>query len=467
VIDRRNLILSAATTLVAVPVLRSSQAFASPKSPAPKPTSTPPRPNLTLNIRDFGATGNGTTKDTDALRLAIERCSFLGGGQVVVPAGDYLTGAFALRSNVTLRLEQNATLHGSPDMADYPLSQVRWEGRWINGYIGLVSAIDAENIAILGPGKIIASDAIRGRVERPSGRRLPALLEFVNCRNILVQDLYTEQTGMWSIHPTLCQNVTFRKVVVKSGADGIDADSCQHVVIDSCDFDTHDDCISLKSGRGEEAASQIATNPRIICEDILITNCTFVDHNFACIGIGSEISGGIRNARIERCRFNGARSHAIFIKSRVGRGAFIEDISVTDCDVSGMQQGFLSIANLSTGKSDEFNVPGEEGITLYRNFRFSNIRVTDVPQLVDAVRIHPAKPLDGLTLSNITGTCKKGIAIANAKNVHLSNIKVTGFEGPLLSTHNVTGSGLANAVPLDTPTPPDLVPTPVAPYQLH
>jgi polygalacturonase len=489
---RRSFLKSATQTLLAAPAISAFAPFAEAQEPAktaarasapkPKPVF---KPTLSLSIRDLGATGDGTTKDTEAIRLTIERVALLGGGEVVVPAGEYLTGAIVLRSNVTLRIEQGATLHGSPDMADYPLSIVHWEGRWIKGYIGFISAMDSDNIAILGPGKIIASDAIKGRVERPSGRRLPALLEFTNCKNVLVQDCYTEQTGMWSIHPTFCTNITFKNVVVKSGADGIDADSCHHVVIDGCDFDTRDDCISLKSGRGEEAASQIGINPRITCEDTLITNCTFIDHGFACIGIGSEISGGIRNTRIEKCKFNGARSHAIFIKSRVGRGAFVEDVSVTDCDVSGMQQGFLSITNTNTGKADEFDVPGEDGISLFRNFRFTNIRVTDVPHLVEATQMHPLKPLDGLTLTNITGTCKKGMTIANAKNVHLSGIKVTGYEGPLLAIKNVTGTGLTGAVPYEPAAAaqagspglyggagrgaviPDPVAAPATPYKLH
>src|SRR5580658_10463709 len=90
-------------------------------------------PTVKLNVKDYGATGDGRTKDTLALQLTIERCSLLGGGEVVVPAGDYATGALALRSNVTLRIEDGASLLGSGEMADYPVTQVRWEGRWIKG----------------------------------------------------------------------------------------------------------------------------------------------------------------------------------------------------------------------------------------------------------------------------------------------------------------------------------------------
>ena len=473
--ERRSFLKTAAQTLLAVPAvpLLNRVAGAQQTSPA-KPTPTaahaalpkpPARPTVILNVRDFGATGGGKTKDTLAIQQTIERCSALGGGEVVVPAGDYLTGALVLRSNVALRVEPDATLNGSPDMADYPLAQIRWEGHWIKGYIGFISATDAENIGLIGSGKIIGSPAVKGRVERPSGFRLPALIEFNNCRNVRVEDCYTQQFGMWSTHPVYCENVTFKNVTFKSGADGIDVDSCRHVIIDGCNFDTADDSISLKSGRGAEG-NLIGR----VCEDVLITNCTLADSGFACIGIGSETSAGVRNVRIEKCRFVHARSHAIFIKSRVGRGAFIEDIAATDLDVSGMGQGFLQITNTNTGKSDgDASVMGEAGIPEFRNFRFENVRVTDVPMLVDAVKMDPRKPLDGLTLENITGTCAKGMALVNVKNAHLSGIKVTGFAGPLLSTANVTGTGLEGAVKIAAPAAPpqELLAAPATPYQLH
>jgi polygalacturonase len=294
--------------------------------------------------------------------------------------------------------------------------------------------------------------------------RLPALIEFNNCKNVRVEDLTTQNFGMWSIHPVYCENITFKNVTVKSGADGIDVDSCKHTIIDGCTFETGDDSISLKSGRGAEG-----NDIGHACEDTLITNCTLSDQGFANIGIGSETSGGVRNVRIEKCKFIHARSYAIFIKTRVGRGAFIEDVSATDLDVSGMGQGFLQISVLAVGKSDDAaSVIGEAGIPTIRNFRFSNVRVKDVPTLVDARNIDPRKPLDGFVLSNVTGTCGKGIALANIKNAHLSGIKVTGFAGPLLSTANVTGTGLAGAEKIDGPkTVPDVVPPPATPYQLH
>jgi polygalacturonase len=472
VVERRDFLKRVAQGALAAPVVASLSNLGSTQAAKPTekhPTATHPEahpgPKVTLNVKDLGAAGDGKTKDTLALQQTIDRCSLLGGGDVVIPAGDYATGALVLRSNVLLRIEDGASLLGSADMADYPAAQVRWEGRWIKGYSAFISATDGENIGITGPGKILASSAIMGRVERKTGLRLPALLEFTNCRNVNVENCFTNQTGMWSIHPVYCDNVTFKNVIVHSGADGIDVDSCTHVVIDGCTFETGDDCISLKSGRGEEALT--INRPT---DGVRIANCTFTDRTFACIGIGSETSAGIRNVVVEHCKCLGARSHAVYIKSRPGRGAFVENISVNDMDVSGMKQGFLRLNNLNSGKQDEFPVPGEAGIPDFRDFHFSNIRVTDVPALVQAAEIHPLKPLVGFSLTNVTGTCATGITLANTKSAMIRNVKVTGFTGPLLSIVNVTGVGLSGAASIDPakmPKVPDPVAAPATPYQLR
>jgi hypothetical protein len=175
------------------------------------------------------------------------------------------------------------------------------------------------------------------------------------------------------------------------------------------------------------------------------------DSIFACIGLGSETSGGIRKVRIEHCKFTGARTFAIYIKSRPGRGAFIKDIAADDLDVSGTQGGFLSLNILSSGLQDQAPVPGDEGIPTIRNFRFSNVRVSDCPVLVDGVRIHPRKPLEGFSLVNVTGTCTKGISLANVKKAEIRNVRVTGLTGPLFSIHTVTGKGLSGAATLVPP----------------
>jgi polygalacturonase len=461
----RRLFLACTTSALACATLRSTAALAATPQPSSTKTNLPPTSKVTLNAKECGAIGDGKALDTLALQQAIDRCSMLGGGEVVVPAGSYATGALVLRSHVTLRLEKDASLLGIADRTAYPITQVRWEGKWIKGYSALISAVDSEEIAILGPGKIVGSPTIQGRIERPSNLRLPALLEFVGCRNVRVADCATTNGGMWSIHPVYCENIRFNNVIIVSGADGIDVDSCRKVVIEGCDFTTADDCISLKSGRGEEGYKLHRPT-----EEVRIANCTFVDSHFACIGIGSELSAGVRSVQIENCTCRGARSHAIYIKTRAGRGAFIEDIFVDGFEVSGAQQGFLRLNSTGSGKQDEHPVPGDEGLPTLRNFRFTNIRVHDVPMLVHGTEIDPRKPLVGFSLTKVTGTAQRGITLANVHDAVLDKINVTIAEGPLLATHNVSGKGLAGAVALSPdqlPKTPDAIPVPAVPYQLH
>jgi polygalacturonase len=454
--SRRQFLTAAGVSLAAFPLVSQSGQHPT--------TSAPPRgrPFIQLNIRDYGAAADGSTKDTLAFQQAIDRANAFGGGEVFIPQGDYLIGAIALRSNVHLRLDPGASLMGSADLTDYPLTQVRWEGRWVKGHSALINSTDTKNIAITGTGRIIGSSAIPGRLDKQTGLRHPALLEFTNCTNIVVIDCVTEQNEMWSIHPVCCETVTFRNVTVRGGADGIDIDSCKTVMVDNCNFSTGDDCISLKSGRGAEGYALAH-----VTEDVCISNCVFADTNWACIGIGSETSGGIRNVHIEHCRCTEAHTFAIYIKTRPGRGAFIEDIFVDDLEVSNARQGFLRINLLDSGKQDEFPVPGDQGIPAASGFHFNNIRVNNVPILIQATSTVPSKPIQSFTLTNITGSCDKGIFLANIRGAELSGIQLSDVNGPLLSAVNVTGKGIDDAAPLD-PTP-SVAPLPrlVTPYRFQ
>jgi polygalacturonase len=467
---RRSFFRNAARGLLAVPLAASLLDLNAQQTPAPqeaeKGKTVPPPPALTLNVRDFGAKADGVTKDTVALQQAIDRCWVLGGGEAVVPAGEYLTGALALRSNTILRLEKDAHLIGSPDLADYPVAQVRWEGKWIQGHVALIYAMDANHTGIVGPGKLTGNQKVGGRPNQAYPLRHPALVEPIGCNDVRFEDFSTEQLGtMWCLHATYCENLLYKNLTIRStsgNGDGIDIDSCKHVRIEGCDIATGDDCISIKSGRGEEAYQLLRTS-----EDVLITNCTFADSIFACIGIGSETSGGIRNVRIEHCKFTRARTFAIYIKSRPGRGAFIEDIVADDLDVAGTTGGFLRFNILNSGIQDQDPVPGDEGIPTIKNFRFSNVRLTDCPLLVDGTGIHPHKPLDGFWLTNVTGTCARGMSLVNIKNAVIRDVRVTGVTGPLISVNNVTGEGLEGAAQMDAPELPDPVREPAKPYILH
>ncbi len=158
------------------------------------------------------------------------------------------------------------------------------------------------------------------------------------------------------------------------------------------------------------------------------------------VGIGSETSGGIRDVKIENCKMT-SRTSGIYIKTRIGRGGVIENICGDDLDILG--GGFLRINLISSGNSNTADDPveGLAGYPLGKNFQFTNIRVA-CTTLADVSQISAEKPLDGLVLENITGTCSKGISLRNVKKAVLRNIHVTGYEGAFLTQTNVQGSGL-------------------------
>jgi polygalacturonase len=390
---------------------------------------------VSFNVRTFGAVGDGTTKDTAAFQKALDACAAKGGGEVIVPAGNYLIGSIELKSHTTLRLEKDANLLGSPDLEDYPIIKARWEGHWVDAHRALVSASKAGQIAVIGPGHITGNPALGGR-QMP---RRPCVIEPIDCRDVRFEGFTASQQHMWTIHPTYCENVVAENLTIRGiggNSDGIDVDSCKHVRIENCDIATGDDCVAIKSGRGMEGYRLARPT-----EDVRISNCTLADNNFACIGIGSETSGGIRNVRIEQCRFTHAKSYAIYIKSNTGRGAFIEDISARDLDVATAPGGFLRVNLVGSGIKDAEPVLGDEGIPSAKNFSFSKVKV-NCGTLVDATQISPVKPITGFSLVDISGTCTKAINLANITNAVLRDIHVTGHAGSFLTQTNVSGVGL-------------------------
>jgi hypothetical protein len=242
-----------------------------------------------ISVKDFGAIGDGTTKDTIAFQKALDTCAVNGGGDVLVPAGKFLIGSVQMGQRTILRLDKDAVIVGSPDADDYPMMDIRWEGRWQPGRRALIYASNVDHIGIVGPGRIEGNPG----VAQPQNPRGVVVLEPINCNDVLWQDFSLTQGGNWATHPTYCTDVIIKNINIRGGRDGIDIDSCKNVRIEGCTVDTGDDSISLKSGRGMDGAR--IGKP---VEDVLITNCTLNGRSFACIGIGSETSGGVRNIRM-------------------------------------------------------------------------------------------------------------------------------------------------------------------------
>ena len=230
--------------------LGPSSCYSPPRTGRAADSPAAPATGKVFNVRDTGARGDGATKDTAALQKALDACAAAGGGEVLVPAGHYLTGSLVLGANITLQLDKDATLTGSPDAADYPLEQGRFEGEFTSVHRALLSAHEADHVAITGPGTLVGPPVAVASLRKPRG---PVMIELTECNGVRLEDFTVHYQRLWSVHPLLCRDVVVRHVTIRSSltnGDGIDVDSCSGVLIEQCDIDGGDDAISLKSGRG-------------------------------------------------------------------------------------------------------------------------------------------------------------------------------------------------------------------------
>src|SRR5690242_7620678 len=102
-----------------------------------------------FDVRELGAKADGHTLDTAAIQKAIDACGDAGGGQVVFPAGRYLSGTIHLRSDVALHLDSGARLIGTTNLAEYMrptppefMPEARW-GKW---HRALIVGENVENV---------------------------------------------------------------------------------------------------------------------------------------------------------------------------------------------------------------------------------------------------------------------------------------------------------------------------------
>jgi len=333
----------------------------------------PPKfPARDFLITKYGAKGNGADA-SDAIAKAIEACSRAGGGRVVVPRGDYVTGPIRLRSHIDLHIEPGATLRFTQDPSKYPLVLTRWEGVELMNYSPLVYAFECEDVAITGEGtldgqadeqhwwnwkpakgpqpqaadrKTLFTDnedqvPVAQRVFGPGHYLRPTFVEPYRCKNVLIEGVTIRDAPFWVLHPTLSTNVTIRRITVIGhgpNTDGCDPESCRDVLIEDCVFETGDDCIALKSGRNQDGR-RINTP----VENVIIRGCR-MKAGHGGVTIGSEVSGGARNIFAEKNQLDSPNlERGLRLKTNTARGGFIENVFARDIEIGNVQLAPMEI----------------------------------------------------------------------------------------------------------------------------
>jgi polygalacturonase len=322
-------------------------------------------PDKDFVITDYGAKPGGETDNTKAITAAIEACYKAGGGRVVVPDGIWLTGPVHFKSNVNLYLEENAVLSFSDNPKDYlPAVMTSWEGLECYNYSPLLYAFECENVAISGKGTLQPKmgtwkvwfkrpqphlEALKELYTKAStgvpveerqmavgeNNLRPHLIHFNRCKNIQLEGFRIRESPFWTIHIYMCDGGVVRNLDVRAHGhnnDGIDFEMSKNFLVENCSFDQGDDAVVIKAGRNQDAWR--LNTP---CENIVIRNCQILKGH-TLLGIGSEISGGIRNVYMHDCTAPNSVMRLFFVKTNHRRGGFVENIYMKDVNAGNVQR---------------------------------------------------------------------------------------------------------------------------------
>jgi hypothetical protein len=204
----------------------------------------------TFDIRDFRTASDNEGLDTEAINRAVEACSTAGGGQVLVPAGRYVSGTIRLKSHVTLFLAAGARIVGTTNLSLYEAPTVPSfmpEASWGKWHRGLFTCDSAEDVTICGDGIIDGH-----KVFDPNGEehmRGPHAIVFAGCRNFTIRDISIIDAANYAIFFQASDDVDVRNVKIRGGWDGVHFRGapghwCHNVNIVDCQFYTGDDSIA-------------------------------------------------------------------------------------------------------------------------------------------------------------------------------------------------------------------------------
>lgn len=400
-------------------------------------------PSYKIEVTRLGAKGDSVSNAKPAFDKAMALCKKKNGVTIIVPKGVYnLNSPIYFVSNVNIQIEKEAKLRFSDPPSHYlPMVLISWEGTKLYNYSPLNYAYNCTNISITGEGTIDGegrktwhSFKVKEQADKMLSRDMnhnnipisdrkfgashflrPQLIQFFNCKNILLENITLEDSPFWTVHLLKSKTITVRGLNYKAhnkNNDGIDPEYSSDILIENILLDNADDNIAIKAGKDNEGRANSDTPS----ENIVIRNCEF--KGLHAIVFESEMSAGVRNVYVENSKFRGYLKRGIFIKTNSDRGGYVKDIYFNNIDFGKVEDCIYITANYH----------GEGGglhPSTISDISFSNISCQEVTNTGIVYEGFPDKKVSNIKLDNINiKTAKNGITVTNSEKIKINEVTI-------------------------------------------
>ena len=433
---------------------------------------------VTINVKEFGAVGDGISDDTNFIQAAIMACPPK--SRVLIPKGKYKITSVFLRSGINLEIAKGAELLAETDRnrfvkfpgliesyderEEYNLGT--WEGNPLPMFAGIVCGINVSDVKLYGEGVINGCASTDNWWNNPKvmvGAFRPRMLFLNHCEKIQVQGLTFCNSPAWVIHPYFSDNLLFAGLKVQNpqqspNTDGLDPESCRKVEILGVHFSLGDDCIAVKSGK-----VYMGKKHKKPSEDVHISHC-LMENGHGAVTVGSEIGAGVRNMVVEKCRFSHT-DRGLRIKTRRGRGedSILDKIVFRDIEMDHVMTPFTANAFYfcdPDGRTEYVQsrekFPIDERTPAMKNFLFENIHASNCHVAAAFFEGLPEQKIEKIEMRNcsisfaeeakadvpimtngVEPCTKRGLHATNVEKLILDNVVIEGVVGETLELQGV------------------------------
>jgi polygalacturonase len=408
-----------------------------------------------------GAYADGVHNDAAAIQSVIDNIANLGGGIVTFAHGQYLSGPFTLKSNITLYIDSTSTILASQNVHLY-YSLGADTTKPATSLQNFISSKNANNITITGYGTIDGQGSpwwAAENVAKAHGADTlrPRLIEIDNGSHIVITHITTKNAPMFNICPNTCYDVLIDSVTITApsnspNTDGIDPGKCHHVRITHCTISNGDDNVAVGSSSASNSWPDAASS------DIIISHCTFgTGHG---VSIGSYTSGGVDTMLVDSCTFSGT-TNGIRIKSARSRGGNVRNITYSNLTMTNVQypiyftEYYPSIPNSDTAQAitSASETPYFHNLTL-KNIAANNSSSNSMAGYIVGV---PEEIMDNIHFQYVSIKAYKGLEVRNAKiDTVRTSISVSSGSAYILQS-NGSITTLLNGVKQETTALPEKI----------